>query len=162
VRPHLIPPAHAFVALTAANIPDADLAVGPGGSTIIVPNLPSMTGDWILSTQNIDPAGHPFNVNNVSACQGNTPQACTNTLSNLHLRAVTTYQPAGASGPSSGPRPASSSPPPWCWPGSASGRSGGGASAADRPLPDEKRYAGSTETGHRDRNELQCRNSSPG
>jgi hypothetical protein len=38
-----------------------------------VPNLPGMTGDWILSTQNIDPAGRPFNVNNVSACQGNTP-----------------------------------------------------------------------------------------
>jgi hypothetical protein len=74
VRPHLIPPAHRFVALTAANIPDANLAVGPGGSTIIVPNLPSMTGDWIISTQNIDPAGHPFNVNNVGSCQGNTPR----------------------------------------------------------------------------------------
>jgi hypothetical protein len=73
VRPHLIPPAHKLVALTAANIPDAELAVGPGGSTIIVPNLPGMTGDWIISTQNIDPAGHPFNVNNISACQGNTP-----------------------------------------------------------------------------------------
>jgi hypothetical protein len=95
VRPHLIPPAHAFVALTAANIPDAELAVGPGGSTILVPNLPSMTGDWILSTQNIDPAGRPFNLNSVSACQGNTPQACNNALSSLHLRAVIAYQPAG-------------------------------------------------------------------
>jgi len=94
VRPHLIPPARAFVALTAANIPDAELAVGPGGSTILVPSLPGMTGDWIISTQNIDPAGHPFNVNTVSACQGNTPQACTNALSTLHLRAAITYQPA--------------------------------------------------------------------
>ena len=94
MRPHLIPPAQKFVALTAANIPDANLAVGPGGSTIIVPNLPSMTGDWIISTQNIDPAGRPFNVNSVSACQGNTPQACDNTLSSLHLRAVIAYQPA--------------------------------------------------------------------
>ena len=94
VRPHLIPPAQKFVALTAANIPDANLAVGPGGSTIIVPNLPSMTGDWIISTQNIDPAGRPFNVNSVSVCQGNTPQACDNTLSSLHLRAVIAYQPA--------------------------------------------------------------------
>lgn len=94
VRPHLIPPAHKFVALTAANIPNADLAVGPGGSTIIVPNLPSMTGDWIISTQNIDPAGRPFNVNSVSVCQANTSQACNNTLSSLHLKAVIAYQPA--------------------------------------------------------------------
>jgi hypothetical protein len=95
VRPHLIPPAHAFVALTAANIPDADLAVGPGGSTILVPNLPSMTGDWILSTQNIDPAGRPFNVTSVSLCQESSSQACNNALSSLHLRAVIAYQPAG-------------------------------------------------------------------
>jgi ABC-2 family transporter protein len=94
VRPHLIPPAHKFVALTAANIPAADLAAGPGGSTILVPNLPSMTGDWIISTQNINPAGRPFNVNTVSACQVNISQACNNTLSSLHLRALITYQPA--------------------------------------------------------------------
>jgi ABC-type transport system involved in multi-copper enzyme maturation permease subunit len=94
VRPHLIPPAHKFVALTAANIPDAELAVGPGGSTIIVPSLPSMTGDWIISTHNIDPAGHPFNVNTVKACQANISQACNNTLSSLHLRALIAYQPA--------------------------------------------------------------------
>jgi hypothetical protein len=94
VRPHLLPPARTFVALTAANIPAAQLAAGPGGSTILVPSLPGMTGNWIISTQNIDPAGRPFNVNSVSACQGNTPQACTNTLSTLHLRAVIAYQPA--------------------------------------------------------------------
>jgi ABC-type transport system involved in multi-copper enzyme maturation permease subunit len=93
-RPHLIPPAHKFVALTAAKIPSAGLAVGPGGTTIIVPNLPSMTGDWIISTLNIDPVARPFNVNSVGVCQGNTPQACNNTLSNLHLRAVIAYQPA--------------------------------------------------------------------
>jgi len=94
VRPHLIPPARKLVSLAAANIPDSGLAAGPGGSTILVPNPPGMTGDWIISTQNIDPAGRPFNVNSVSACQGNTPQACTNTLSTLHLRAVIAYQPA--------------------------------------------------------------------
>jgi hypothetical protein len=94
IRPHLIPPAQKFVALTAANIPDAGLTVGPGGSTIIVPNLPSMTGDWIIATQNIDPAGHPFSVNTVSVCQGNNFQACSNALSSLRLRAVIAYQPA--------------------------------------------------------------------
>jgi hypothetical protein len=94
VRPHLIPPAHKFVALTAANIPNANLAVGPGGTTIIVPNLPSMTGDWIISSQNIDLAGRPFSVNSVSVCLGNTPQACNNTLSRLHIRDVIAYQPA--------------------------------------------------------------------
>ena len=93
-RPHLIPPAHKFIMLTAANIPNAEQAVGPGDSTILVPHLPGMTGDWIISTQNIDPAGRPFNLNSISACQGNTPQACNNTLSSFHLRAVITYQPA--------------------------------------------------------------------
>jgi len=73
VRPHLIPPAQKFVALTAANIPDAELAVGPGGSAIIVPSLPNTTGDWIISSQNIDPAGRPFSVNSVSVCLGSTP-----------------------------------------------------------------------------------------
>src|SRR5215510_4776678 len=77
VRPHLIPPAHKLVALTAATIPNAETAVGPGGSTSLVPSLPGMTGNWIISTQNIDPAGRPFNVNSVSACQGNTPRHAT-------------------------------------------------------------------------------------
>ena len=94
VRPHLIQPARTFIAITAAIISNAGLAVGPGGSTIIVPSLPSMAGDWIISTQNIGPGGRPFNVNSVSACQGNSPQACINTLSSLHLRAVIAYQPA--------------------------------------------------------------------
>jgi hypothetical protein len=94
VRPRLIPPASKFVALTAANIPNADLAVGPGGSTILVPRLASMTGNWMISTRNIGPAGRPFNLNTVSACQGNTPRACNDALSSLHLRAVLAYQPA--------------------------------------------------------------------
>jgi len=94
VRPHLIPPARKLVALTAATIPDAELAAGPGGSTILAPSLPGMTGDWIISTRDIGPAGRPFNVNSVSACQGTTPQACDNTLSTLHLRAVIACQPA--------------------------------------------------------------------
>jgi hypothetical protein len=94
VRPRLIPPASKFVALTAANIPNADLAVGPGGSTILVPRLASMTGDWMISTRNVGPAGRPFNLNTVSACQGNTPRACNGALSSLHLRAVLAYQPA--------------------------------------------------------------------
>ena len=94
VRPHLIPPATKFVALTAANIPNADLAVGPGGSTILVPRLASMTGDWMISTRNIGPAGRPFNLDTVRACAGNTPRACNDALSSLHLRAVIAYQPA--------------------------------------------------------------------
>ena len=94
VRPRLIPPTHMFVALTTANIPNADLAVGPGGSTILVPRLASMTGDWMISTRNIGPAGRPFDVNSISACQGTTPRACNDALSSLHLRAVIAYQPA--------------------------------------------------------------------
>ena len=53
-----------------------------------------MTGNWMISTRNIGPAGRPFNLNTVSACQGNTPRACNDALSSLHLRAVLAYQPA--------------------------------------------------------------------
>jgi len=94
VRPHLIPPVQKVEALTAANIPGAQQAVGPGGSIIVVPDLPGLTGDWIISTQNIGPAGHPFNVNDVTACQDSISRSGSNSLSSLHLRAVLIYQPA--------------------------------------------------------------------
>ena len=95
VRPHLIPPAHAFVALTAANIPDADLAVGPGGSTIIAPNLPGMTGRLDHLHTEHRPGRPPVQREQRQRLPGKRPQACTNTLSSLHLRAVIAYQPAG-------------------------------------------------------------------
>ena len=93
IRPHLLPPAHAIMALTAANIPG--LAAGPGGTTIVNPPiLPGRAGDWVLSFQTIDPAGRPFNVNTVKACLGTNFQPCQNALGRLHLRDVIAYQPA--------------------------------------------------------------------
>ena len=93
VRPHLLSPAHATVALTTANI--SGLAAGPGGTTFVnSPVLPDITGGWVLSFQTIDPAGRPFNANTVQACLGTNFQACQNTLGRLHLTDVITYQSA--------------------------------------------------------------------
>jgi hypothetical protein len=95
VRSHLIAPAHIAVALTAANIPG--LGVGPGGTVLVnPPNLASLSGDWILSFQTVDPAGHAFNAATVPACNGNSlnNQACQAALGALHLRDLIAYQPA--------------------------------------------------------------------
>jgi hypothetical protein len=93
VRPHLIAPARAVVALTAANIPG--LAAGPGGTTLVnPPALPGTAGGWVLSFQIIDPAGRAFNANTIRSCLGQNYQACNNALGRLHLRDVIAYQPA--------------------------------------------------------------------
>jgi hypothetical protein len=92
VRPHLIAPDHAIVTLTSANI-SPSLAQGPGTSDIVMP-LASSTqpGSWILATQTLDKAGHPFNAAAVPACQGSNSQVCQAALGKLGLRDLITYQ----------------------------------------------------------------------
>jgi len=98
VRAHLIAPAHAAVALTAANI--TGLAQGPGNSVMVSPpTLPALSGAWLLSFQTVDPAGQVVNVARVGACTGNIVsgtsfQPCQAALAALHLRDMIAYQPA--------------------------------------------------------------------
>jgi len=93
VRPHLLSPAHATVALTSANF--AGFAAGPGGMTFVAPPVvPKLSGGWVQSFRTIDRAGRLFNVNPVKVCRGSTFHACQNALVRLHLRDVIAYQPA--------------------------------------------------------------------
>ena len=88
IRPHLIEPAHANVALSAANI------IGIRGPEVIATPAYSPPGGWILSTQVIDKAGHAFQGAMTSACQSNNFNKCVLSLVNLHLRQIIAYQPA--------------------------------------------------------------------
>ena len=92
IRPHLIPAAHTVVALSQADLG----SLGIAGSVEIVnpPATALQPGEWILSTQTIDPAGHVLNVAAVKPCQTTDVQACTAALAPLHLRDVIAYQPA--------------------------------------------------------------------
>jgi hypothetical protein len=93
IRPHLIAPAHAVVALTSANI--SSLAQGSNNSmTVNPPVSASQPGAWILSTQTVDKAGHVFNAATITACRGSNFQACRAALGGLHLSDVISYQPA--------------------------------------------------------------------
>jgi hypothetical protein len=93
IRPHLIAPAHAVVALTTANI--SGLAeFGNSSLTVMPPASSNPAGAWILSTQTIDKAGHVFNAATISACRGNNFRACGAGLGRLHLSDLITYQPA--------------------------------------------------------------------
>ena len=92
IRPHLVPPVHATVALTAANI--SSLGVASGGTIGVNPPASATgSGAWVLSTQTLDRAGHLFNVATVRACQGSDFTACQAALGPLRLRDVLTEQP---------------------------------------------------------------------
>jgi hypothetical protein len=75
-------------------------ALGVTAGVLIRRTVPAMAATLAtflfiqIATRNIGPAGGPFNLNTVSACQGTTPRACNDALSSLHLRAVLAYQPA--------------------------------------------------------------------
>jgi hypothetical protein len=88
IRPHLIAPAHANVALNPANI------LGIRGSTVLATPSYTPQDGWILSSQVIDKAGHPFHGALTRACQSGNFQACLASIGRLHLRQLITYQPA--------------------------------------------------------------------
>jgi hypothetical protein len=99
IRPLLIAPVHAVVALNPASV-SPNLAAGPGGSEIVMPVASAVPpGSWVLSTRTLDSAGHAFNAATVPACQGSSPSqalACQATLGRLHLRDLISYQPASS------------------------------------------------------------------
>jgi hypothetical protein len=93
VRPHLIAPAHAAVALTRTNI--SSLAVtGNDRLTVNPPVTATSPGSWILSNRTVDQAGHAFNAATVRPCAASTFKACQAALGRLHLRDLVSYQPA--------------------------------------------------------------------
>jgi hypothetical protein len=88
IRPHLIAPAHASVALNPANI------LGLNGSTVLATPCYTPQGSWIISSQVIDKAGHAFQAPPTGACQTRSFQACLASIVRLHPRQLITYEPA--------------------------------------------------------------------
>jgi len=93
IRPHLIPPVHATVAINPAQLIGLMMS---NNNTMTVIGGATEPGAWILSNQTITPAGHVFTGPPTPAClsQTNSFTACQNSLGPLHLRQVITYQPA--------------------------------------------------------------------
>ncbi len=93
VRPHLIAPVSATMALNPANI--EGMSVSNGGRMTVTAAV-SKPGAWILSNQAIKPSGQVFTGPPTPACLSSTAtfQACQNSLVPLHLRQLVTYQPA--------------------------------------------------------------------
>jgi ABC-2 family transporter protein len=92
VRPRLIRPVHASVALTRANI--SSLAHGRNDLLTVNPPV-SATGPnaWVLSNRTVDQVGHIFNAATVRYCRGSDFRACQDSLGSLHLRDLVSYQP---------------------------------------------------------------------
>jgi hypothetical protein len=91
IRPHLIAPVHMAAALNPANI----YLVKVVDNRMLISAAPSsgQQGAWVLSSQIIDKAGHPFEGAPPAACPVNL-HACAAAIGNLHLRQLITYQPA--------------------------------------------------------------------
>jgi hypothetical protein len=95
VRPHLIAPARATTALTAADINGVGVVShggGPGVLTVFT-NV-NEPGAWVLSNQTITAVGHAFTGPVPPVCNRGSFQACQASLGRLHLRQLITYQPA--------------------------------------------------------------------
>jgi ABC-type transport system involved in multi-copper enzyme maturation permease subunit len=88
VRPNLIAPEHANVALTAVNV------VGIRGTEVIATPAYLPPGGWILSTQVIDKSGQTFQGAMTSACQSPSFNKCVLSIVSQHPRQLITYQPA--------------------------------------------------------------------
>jgi hypothetical protein len=93
IRQHLVAPVHAIVALSAANIYGIGNTAS-GGMLVQARPAVSQTGAWILSSQVIDKAGHPFQGPFTQACLGRNFAKCTASIGQLHLRQRITYLPA--------------------------------------------------------------------
>jgi hypothetical protein len=93
VRPHLIAPLHATMALNPASIDQ--LTSGSGGSSsMYVTAAVNLPGAWVLSNQSIKAGGQVFTGPATQACSSGSFQACTAYIGRLHLRQLITYQPA--------------------------------------------------------------------
>jgi hypothetical protein len=91
IRPHLIAPARMVAALNPANIS----LVRVNNNSMLISATPAsgQQGAWVLSSQVLDKAGHPFQGAPPAACPENQ-HACAAAIGNLHLHQLITYLPA--------------------------------------------------------------------
>jgi hypothetical protein len=113
VRPHLVAPVHASIAISVSNLDSIMIASrGTGRLTLQAPDTSNIAGRfagaWILSSQTVDPAGHAIDnipVAQVQACRppaspppqarpGEGLTACLAQVTRLGYRQHVTYQPA--------------------------------------------------------------------
>jgi hypothetical protein len=93
IRPHLIAPLHTSTVLTAANI--SGFAIGNNGHASVF-GTANQPGAWVLSARTTNAAGHAFTGPAPHACLDPSTgfQACQSAIGQLHLRLLTSYQPA--------------------------------------------------------------------
>jgi hypothetical protein len=114
VRPHLVAPAHAAIAVSASNLDSIMIPGdgGPGRVTLQAPDTSNIAGRfadaWILSSQTVDPAGHAIDTIPLTQPQACRPPAsgpprarpgeelapCLAQVTRLGYRQRVTYQPA--------------------------------------------------------------------
>jgi hypothetical protein len=90
IRQHLVTPVQAIVALSAASI-DGVGNTASGGMLVQARPAVSQAGAWILSSQVINKAGHPFQGPFTQACLGRNFAKCTASIGQLQLRERITY-----------------------------------------------------------------------
>jgi hypothetical protein len=94
VRPHLITPVRATVAVSAASIQGIGVSQ-PGNNLFLNAATPNMPDAWILSDQVVNAAGGTSLGTLPAACQQqNGFQACASAITQRHFRQKVVYQPA--------------------------------------------------------------------
>jgi hypothetical protein len=90
IRPHLISPRQATVALNPAAIDGLSVQ----NTSMTVTAAVSKPGAWVISNQTVTAAGRPFTGPAPQACLARSFQECVASLGRLHLRQLISYQPA--------------------------------------------------------------------
>jgi hypothetical protein len=94
VRPYLIPAVHAGTPFTLADFQQTRI-LSSNTMTVFGTGQLGQPGAWVLSSQVVDQAGHPYVGPPTQACLDQSYSAqCFASLARLHLRQVFGYQPA--------------------------------------------------------------------
>jgi hypothetical protein len=95
IRPYLIPAVHTSRPLTLADFQQTRI-LSSNTMTVLGTGQLGQPGAWVLSSQVVDQAGHPYIGPATQAClDASGPTQCFASLARLHLRQVFSYQPAG-------------------------------------------------------------------
>lgn len=92
IRPHLIPPMHTTVPLTAATVDG--IRMSPDKNQITIVGSTMLPGMWVLESKIVNAAGQEFTGPIPDGCRNTSPEACTDAIEKLHNSQAVTYQPA--------------------------------------------------------------------
>jgi hypothetical protein len=113
IRPHFAPPDRTAISVNSPGYLAGEPGPNGGTFTFVATSLPGQPGAWILSSGPVNAAGQPVSIT-PAACiaQSIQPGNFSDCLASHGIREAITSSPPAATGPSSGPRPRSTSP----WP----------------------------------------------